>query len=276
MELEFTKMHGLGNDFIVVDGIARNMELSSRQVRALADRRLGVGCDQVLLLQSPGDNVADARFRVFNADGSEVGQCGNGARCAAVFLRDRGYINGEKVRLLTPDRVIEVALHGSGAVTVNMGVPVFEPQHIPLDQPHRQQFYTTMLSTGPVRYSALSIGNPHAIVVVENIEFAAVRESGAALQASGVFPEGVNVGFMQIVDPRHIAVRVCERGVGETPACGSGACAAMAAGRLNNGLDMDVEVTLKGGLLRISWAGEGEPIWMTGPAGTVFEGRITV
>jgi diaminopimelate epimerase len=237
---------------------------------------LGVGCDQVLLLQPAGDNAADALFRVFNADGSEVGQCGNGARCAAVFLKDRGYIHGEKVRLLTPDRIIEAAFADAGAVTVNMGVPEFEPRSIPLNQPRRKQHYTTVLSTGRMRYAALSLGNPHAVVVVEDIASAPVGESGAALQASDAFPESVNVGFMQIADPRHIAVRVCERGVGETPACGSGACAAVAAGRLNNGLDMDVEVTLKGGLLQISWAGEGEPIWMTGPAETVFEGRMTL
>lgn len=276
MEINFTKMHGLGNDFVVVDAIDLPVTLTPAQVRLIADRRLGIGCDQLLLLESAAGTGADALFRIFNADGGEVNQCGNGARCVAAFLRDRGRVSGPDVRLATGAGVMQAHIGTEGMVTVNMGVPVFEPALIPLNHRHRQPWYSISLDGRPMEFAALSLGNPHAVIVVEDLDSAPVDELGPVLQASGVFPDSVNVGFMQIRDSGHVGLRVFERGAGETPACGSGACAAVAAGRLNNGLDKEVEVKLKGGTLRINWAGEGEPIWMTGPVVTVYEGRIKV
>lgn len=276
MDLEFTKMHGLGNDFVVLDGMNRNISLTPDQVRRIAHRRLGVGCDQVLLLEPAPNGEADASFRIFNADGNEVEQCGNGARCVADFLSRRGHVHGEVVTLHTVSGPVCVENSGAGNYRVNLGVPNFEPAQIPLRAATRQQTYALNLPTGRVEFSALSLGNPHAVITVAHIEDAPVEAVGAALQGHDMFPRGVNAGFMQIDDRTHIRLRVYERGAGETLACGSGACAAVVAGRMRGDLDEGVEVGLPGGRLEIIWHGEGEPVWMNGPAVTVYEGQIRV
>lgn len=274
MELNFVKMHGLGNDFVVVDGMTREVRLTPDQIRNIAHRRLGVGCDQLLVLQASREAGVNARFRIFNADGGEVEQCGNGARCAAEFLRNRGYVRDTTVTLQTAAGLLRVYFDGVDGYRVNMGVPEFEPSKIPLRVPARQPLYTITLPAGAIEFSAVSLGNPHAVVAVDDVETAPVESVGAALQAQPMFPRGINVGFMQIADRANIRLRVYERGAGETMACGSGACAAVVAGRLNHGLDESVAVELPGGRLGINWKGEGEPIWMKGPAVTVYEGRI--
>jgi diaminopimelate epimerase len=272
MEREFTKMHGLGNDFVVFDGIDNPIRLDAEALQRLADRRLGIGCDQVLVLENAGTS-ADARLRIFNADGSEVEQCGNGMRCVAEYLRRRRQVCSDPVRLETGAGRIEVFADGCGW-RVNMGVPEFDPARIPLNAGRRSEVYRIDLAEGPVEVHALSMGNPHAVLVVPDVRNARVETLAPALQKSGAFPRGVNVGFMEVVAVDRVQLRVYERGVGETLACGSGACAAVVAGRLYDGLEPEVDVGLKGGHLRIRWAGEGEPVWMTGPATTVFEGRI--
>jgi diaminopimelate epimerase len=275
MELAFAKMHGLGNDFVVLDGMRQPIRLDAEQVRRLADRRLGIGCDQVLLLEPGADDTVDARFRIFNADGGEVEQCGNGARCAADFLRRRGYSSGGTVVLEAAGAPLRVHVDGADSYRVDMGVPRFEPEQIPMNAAERRDDYELELAGGElIRVSALSLGNPHAVLRVNDVARAAVAEIGRRVQESGVFPRGVNVGFMQILDPGHIRLRVFERGAGETLACGSGACAAVVAGRLHDSLDADVAVDLPGGRLGIAWAGPDQPVWMTGPAATAFEGRI--
>lgn len=273
MALEFTKMHGLGNDFVVLDGMARKLDLSPDRIRAIADRRFGIGCDQVLLLEPDPAGEADAALRIFNADGSEVGQCGNGVRCVADYLLRRGYVRKDSVTLKTGNWRVQVQREGQSGYRVNMGVPKFEPSEIPLRAPARQPTYSLTLPAGQVEFSALSLGNPHAVIAVKDIEHAPVESIGAAIQEHEMFPRGVNAGFMQVEDRAHVRLRVYERGAGETQACGSGACAAVIAGRLHRDLDEDVEVELPGGRLEINWRGEGEPVWMTGPAVTVYEGR---
>ncbi|MBI2994323.1 MAG: diaminopimelate epimerase [Gammaproteobacteria bacterium] len=273
MTLEFTKMHGLGNDFIVLDGMTCKLGLPPERIRAIADRRVGIGCDQVLLLEPAPAGEADAIFRIFNADGSEVDQCGNGARCAADYLIRHGYVHGESVTLKTGSWRVQVQRERANHYRVNMGVPRFDPAEIPLRAPTRQPTYSLSLPAGRVEFSALSLGNPHAVIAVKDVEHAPVESVGTALQGHEMFPRGINAGFMQIQDKAHIRLRVYERGAGETQACGSGACAAVVAGRLRRDLDEDVEVELPGGRLDINWRGEGQPVWMTGPAVTVYEGR---
>ena len=276
MDIEFTKMHGLGNDFVVLDGMLTNIRLTPDQVRAIAHRRLGIGCDQVLLLERAPHADANATFRIFNADGNEVEQCGNGARCVADFLRRHGRMHDNAVTLHTAAGPVRVEHNGGNNYRANIGVPDFEPVRIPLRVPARRKTYQIDLPAGSLEFIALSLGNPHAVFPVEDIVRAPVEPVGAALQAHDLFPRGVNAGFMQIEDRRHIRLRVYERGAGETLACGSGACAAIVAGRMRGDLDEDVEVELPGGRLQISWAGEGEPVWMSGPAVTVYEGRISL
>jgi diaminopimelate epimerase len=271
MTIPFVKMHGLGNDFIVLDALRDPIPLDSAAIRRLADRRLGVGCDQVLLV-GPGGSDANARLRIFNADGGEAELSGNGVRCVAEYLRRR-HAHAGPVKLETAAGRIEAIADGGGW-RVNMGVPEFEPARIPLRAPRRDGSYRIDLDAGAVEVHALSMGNPHAVLVVGDVDSAPVATLGPAIQQSGLFPEGVNVGFMQILGGGRIRLRVYERGAGETLACGSGACAAVVAGRLHGGLEQQVDVGLKGGHLQIRWAGEGEPVWMTGPATTVFEGRI--
>ena len=274
MKLKFTKMHGLGNDFIVLNGLEQVIDLTREQLRLLSDRRFGIGCDQVLLLQPPNDPAAQVRYRIFNADGGEVEQCGNGARCIAAYLSRNGYVHGNELIAETVTGNLIIHLESEDRITVNMGIPSFEPLDIPLLVPARSNSYSVDLTGGPVSFMAVSMGNPHAVLIVNDVDWTPVAALGTEIQSLKIFPQGVNVGFMQIVDTGHIRLRVFERCVGETPACGSGACAAMVSGCLNNRLANAVDIGLKGGHLIVSWAGEGAPVYMTGPATTVYEGQI--
>lgn len=275
MKLKFTKMQGLGNDFVVLDGIHQSIHLDRQQLRFLADRHFGIGCDQILLVeQAEGD--ADFRYRIFNADGSEVEQCGNGARCFVRYVHDHGLTQKSEIRIETLSGVISPKLEISGNVTVNMGQPVFEPAQIPFIAEHIAPTYQLEIAGQPVTISALSMGNPHAVRIVPDVDRAPVETEGALLEQHPRFPKKVNAGFMQVVDRTHIKLRVFERGAGETLACGTGACAAVAAG-INLGLlDPQVTVSTRGGNLTIRWEGKNEPVWMTGPAVTVFEGEINL
>jgi len=272
--LTFTKMHGLGNDFVVFDATRQRVELSPEKIRRLADRRFGVGCDQVLVVEPPTRGDVDFRYRIYNADGGEVEQCGNGARCLLRFVRDNGLTQKTEIAVETLGDVIRPRLESDGQVTVNMGVPRFEPSAAPFDAPARQPLYRLEVDGQNVELSVLSIGNPHAVIVVDNVDTAPVAIQGPLIEGHARFPRRVNVGYMQVVDRAHIRLRVYERGAGETLACGSGACAAAVAGRQRGLLDDKVTVALRGGNLRIAWKGEGEPVWMTGPATTVYEGSI--
>jgi len=274
MTIEFTKMQGLGNDFVVIEGVRQTVDLTPEQVRRLADRHLGVGCDQVLLAEASSDPRFDFRFRIYNADGTEVEQCGNGARAFARFVTDKGLTGKTDIRVLTSGGPMSMQLAPDGTVSVNMGVPAFEPAEIPFDAPARQSTYTLELQGETVEVSVLAVGNPHAVQEVENVNDAPVARQGPLIESHPRFPRRVNAGFMQIVDTGRIRLRVYERGVGETLACGSGACAAAVAGMQLGKLDNRVQVAVQGGLLLITWQGEGHPVWMSGPATTVFEGRI--
>ncbi len=273
MQVAFTKMHGLGNDFVVFDAITQPIALSPAQVRRLADRRRGVGCDQVLLVER-AHGAADFRYRIFNADGNEVEQCGNGARCFARFVREHGLSAKDEIAVETLGGVIYPRIEADGQVTVNMGVPRLEPQAVPFEAPARQTVYDLAVGDRLVQVSVLSLGNPHAVQLVADVDQAPVATLGPLIEHHARFPQRVNAGFMQVLDRAHVRLRVYERGVGETLACGTGACAAVVAGRLRGLLDARVAVQLPGGVLHVAWAGEGEPVWMTGPATTVFEGRI--
>ena len=274
MQYSFTKMHGLGNDFVVFDATTVPVRLSAEQARQIADRRFGIGCDQILIVEPAPDASADFRYRIFNADGGEVAQCGNGARCFARYVRDHGLINRDEIRVITHSGLLVLSLLDDGQVRVNMGVPRFEPADIPFDTGMRAACYTLDVDGETINIAALSMGNPHAVLRVDDVEVAPVGTLGPKIESHAHFPEHVNAGFMQIVDRCHARLRVFERGSGETLACGSGACAAMVAGVQQGWLDNEAEFALRGGILRISWAGEGEPVFMTGPAATVYEGTI--
>jgi diaminopimelate epimerase len=276
MRLKFTKMQALGNDFVVLDAVARPVALTADQLRQVADRHLGVGCDQVLQVEPPREPGTDFYYRIFNADGSEVEQCGNGARCLMRYVRDRGLTTRDEIRVGTRGGVIVPRLEGDGRVTVDMGVPEFEPARIPFDAPRRALTYGLEVNGRRVEVSALAVGNPHAVQVVPDIELAPVATEGALIERHPRFPQRVNAGYLQVVSRRRILLRVYERGVGETLACGTGACAAVVAGVALGLLDHEVTVATRGGDLGISWAGEGEPVMMTGPAVTVFEGEIEI
>ncbi|MEX2524921.1 MAG: diaminopimelate epimerase [Gammaproteobacteria bacterium] len=276
MDLEFTKMHGLGNDFIVLNGLDKSIRLTGDQIRFLSDRHFGVGCDQLLLIEPARDGRSDVRYRIFNADGNEVQQCGNGARCIAEFLYREGIIRKDTVNAETDEGVIRIYRREDGMYTVDMGVPGFEPAKIPMRAGERADSYELRLDDISVEVYALSMGNPHAVLPVEDVDEAPVETLGPRIQQHPDFPEGVNAGFMQIIDREHIRLRVYERGAGETLACGSGACAAVVAGRMAGRLDKEVVVGLKGGTLVISWQGEGETVRMSGPATMVYKGRISI
>lgn len=250
--------------------------LSPDQIRLLADRHFGIGCDQVLLIQPSDDPEVDIRYRIYNADGNEVEHCGNGIRCIGAFLASHGYVTGNVIRARTVNGNAAIYLDGDDRIRVNMGVPRLEPGQIPIRCANRQQYYLLELSAGPTPVMAVSMGNPHAVLLVEDVDQAPVSELGSEIQANEFFPHSANVGFMQVLDRSHVRLRVFERGVGETLACGTGACAAMVAGNLANKLENDVDIGLKGGHLRVAWAGEGQPVWMTGPAATVYEGKIEI
>ena len=269
-------MHGLGNDFVVLDALTRPLSLTPEQLRRIADRHFGVGCDQVLLVEPPRLPDTDFHYRIFNADGGEVEQCGNGARCFVRYVRDRGLTTKNEIRVGTRSGVIVPRLGDDGQVTVDMGVPEFEPARVPFEAPGRAPVYSLQVGARTVELSVLSMGNPHAVQVVGDVERAPVATEGPLIEAHARFPQRVNAGYMQVVSRRRIRLRVYERGAGETLACGTGACAAVVAGVTRGLLDHDVTVATRGGDLGISWAGEGRPVMMTGPAVAVFDGEIEI
>jgi diaminopimelate epimerase len=274
MPLNFTKMHGLGNDFVVFDAITQPVSLSSEQIRFIADRHFGVGCDQLLLVETAQQSGVDFRYRIFNADGGEVQQCGNGARCFARFVRDKGLSDKESIVVETASGVITLTIEADGQVRVDMGVPNFDPAALPFAAVKRRERYELLVNDEVLEVGAVSMGNPHLVLQVDSVESAPVERLGPLLESHNMFPERVNVGFMQVVNRSHIRLRVYERGSGETLACGTGACAAVAVARSWGLLDDEVTVSLRGGDLNVRWAGEGEPLWMIGPAVTVYEGEI--
>ena len=278
MKLKFTKMHGLGNDFVVFDAVSDRggapLDLSREQLRRIADRHFGVGCDQILIVEKPRSADTDFYYRIFNADGGEVGQCGNGARCFVRFVREHGLTDKKEIRVGTRSGVIVPRLEADGRITVDMGVPVFEPARIPFVAGRREPTYALEVGGRTAEISALSIGNPHVVQVVADVDSAPVATEGAMIEAHQRFPQRVNAGYMQIIDRGHIKLRVYERGAGETLACGSGACAAVVAGIMRGLLDSPVTVTTRGGDLGLSWRGDGTSVLMTGPATTVFEGEL--
>ncbi|MFO7542452.1 MAG: diaminopimelate epimerase [Thiobacillus sp.] len=274
MMLTFTKMHGLGNDFVVIDGINQAVSLTPEQCRRIADRHFGVGCDQILLVEaSPRDDI-DFRYRIFNADGGEVEQCGNGARCFVRFVHDHGLTDKTTIRVETASGVIEPRLLDNGLVTVDMGAPRFAPADIPFTTEAEALTYALKVGQHVITIAALSMGNPHAVLRVNDLDSAPVDILGPAIESHARFPQRVNAGFMQVLTPHDIRLRVFERGAGETLACGTGACAAAVAGIRQDWLKSPVSVHTRGGDLVIEWAGIGQPVTMTGPAETVFEGEI--
>lgn len=274
MRLTFTKMQGLGNDFVVIDAINQAVSLSNTQVRQLCDRHFGIGCDQMLLVEPAREPATDFHYRIFNADGQEVEQCGNGARCFARYVRDQGLSAQDVIRVGTAAGPIRLHLQQDGQVSVDMGVPRFEPAQIPMQARSRAPFYDLGQGCEAIRFGAVSMGNPHAVVSVSDTDQAPVLELGPRFEQAVIFPNGVNLGFMQRLGPDRIRLRVWERGVGETLACGTGACAAVVVGRVWGELDERVSVELPGGCLVIDWLGEGAPVVMTGPAEPVFDGKI--
>jgi diaminopimelate epimerase len=272
--LRFAKMHGQGNDFMVVDAVRQTVRLDAARVRALADRHFGVGFDQLLLVERPASPANDFRYRIFNADGGEVEQCGNGARCFARFVRDEGLTSKDEVRVETAGGVITPRIEASGLITVDMGRPRFDPREIPFDAPEPRVVHGLEVAGRPVEASVLSMGNPHAVQVVADVDLAPVTSEGPLLERHPAFPNGVNAGYMQVLSRAHVRLRVWERGAGETLACGTGACAAVVAGVRRGLLDGDVTVSTRGGDLRIRWPGGDAPVMMTGDAVRVFDGEI--
>jgi len=276
MELLFSKMHGLGNDFVVIDAINQSVDLTSAQVRHIADRRMGVGCDQLLLVERSRQADTEFRYRIFNANGSEAEQCGNGARCFARFVRDKGLTGASRIPVQSPAGRIELIIEDDDRITVDMGAPLLEPEDIPFQAMVRAPLYALAVAGETIELGAVSMGNPHAVLEVPHIDSAPVAKLGPQIEAHSRFPNHVNVGFMEIVDRGRIRLRVFERGVGETLACGSGACAAVVVGRIQGELDETVTVELRGGDLVVSWAGENSPVLMTGPATFVYDGKILI
>lgn len=274
MSLSFTKMQGLGNDFVVLDGVRETITLTPQQIRNIADRRLGVGCDQLLLVEAASRADADFRYRIWNADGGEVEHCGNGIRCVAQFVYERGLSNATHLSFQTQRGLARTERLADGLVRVDMGAPVLTPADIPFlaDTPANQYPLKVADTTWPI--AAVSMGNPHAILRVEDTDLAPVNTLGPLIEKHPHFPQHVNVGFIQIVDRHHIRLRVFERAVGETPACGTGACAAVVASILNDWTEAEVKVSVPGGQLMIDWRGNNAPVWMRGPAVSVFEGRF--
>ena len=276
MKLRFSKMHGLGNDFVVLDGIRQSISLSPAQLRLLGERHFGVGCDQILLVEKPGRPDVDFRYRIFNADGGEVEQCGNGARCFVRFVHDQGLTDKREIRVETMSGIIGPRLEDDGNITVDMGVPIFAPDQIPFISQSDALVQPLLLdeNENEVEITAVSMGNPHAVQVVADADNAPVAQQGPLIETHPRFPQRVNAGFMQVLDRNAIRLRVFERGAGETLACGTGACAAVAAGIARGLLDSPVRVETRGGELNIAWQGAGTPVLMTGPAVTVFTGEI--
>ena len=274
MKLKFSKMHGLGNDFVVLDGVRQHVSLTPEQLRYLGDRHFGVGCDQILLVEKPTQPDVDFRYRIFNADGGEVEQCGNGARCFVRFVHEQGLTDKREIRVETMKGIIAPRLEGDGNITVDMGIPRFSPQEIPFLHDDDVLIYNLDVADESLEISVVSMGNPHAVQVVDCVDQAPVGMHGPLIESHERFPQRVNAGFMQVVDRHAIKLRVYERGAGETMACGTGACAAAVAGIRRGLLESPVRVTTRGGDLTIAWGGEGRPVLMTGPAMTVFSGEI--
>lgn len=276
MLLRFTKMQGLGNDFVVIDAVTQHVMPTAGLVRHLADRRFGIGCDQVLLVEPPTDHDIDFNYRIFNQDGEEVEQCGNGARCFAKFVRDRKLTGKSLIKAGTLAGVIELKIHKDQQVEVSMGIPALEPAQIPFIAAGRQVLYPLEVNGKTLEVACVSMGNPHAVLQVPNVAEAPVASLGPLIENHPSFPNRVNAGFMEVLSRDEINLRVFERGAGETLACGTGACAAVVAGRLQDLLDSQVRVNLPGGSLKVDWQGEGQPVIMTGPAATSFQGRIRI
>lgn len=269
-------MHGLGNDFVVIDAINQSIHLSAEQICFMADRHFGIGFDQLLLVEKPVSRNADFKYRIFNADGSEVAQCGNGARCFARFVCDKKLSDKDEIRVDTHAGQLLLCLDEDGLVTVNMGIPKHKPAQVPLLAEREALLYRVLVDGQAYQFGAVSMGNPHAVIQVTDVNTAPVAELGKALESHALFPERANIGFMQVVNRQTIKLRVYERGAAETLACGSGACAAVVTGILQNLLDNSVVVELPGGKLKISWAGRGASVLMTGPAVSVFDGVIAL
>lgn len=287
MKLKFTKMHGAGNDFIVIDAVNQALALGPEQWRRLADRRFGIGADQILIVERPTEPDCDFRYRIFNNDGGEVEQCGNGSRAFVRFVSDKGLTDKRSIRVQTMAGIITPRLEDDGSVTVDMGAPILEPARVPFDDAGldgvsqgRDTLWPLTVRAGgdesTVLVSVVSMGNPHAVQVVDDVETAPVPETGPQIEHHPRFPKRVNAGYLQVLDRGHVKLRVFERGAGETLACGTGACAAVVAGIRRGLLDSPVEVQARGGRLTIRWAGEGQPVYMSGPAETVFEGEIEI
>lgn len=274
MLLRFTKMHGLGNDFMVLDLVSQHAHIQPRHVQAWADRHTGVGFDQLLIVEPPGNPDVDFRYRIFNADGSEVEQCGNGARCFARFVLDKRLTAKRRIRVETRGGIIELRVRTDGQVSVDMGPPRLAPAQIPFQADSEQRSYRVDVDDQQVELAAISMGNPHAVLRVENVDSAPVHELGPRLEHHPRFPQRVNVGFLQVIDRHQARLRVWERGAGETRACGTGACAAAVAAIRQGWMDSPVQLDLPGGRLSIEWTGPGRPVIMTGPAVRVYEGQI--
>jgi diaminopimelate epimerase len=276
MKLSFTKMQGLGNDFVVIDAYTQPISLTNAQIKQIADRHFGVGCDQLLIVEKPSNPSADFRYRIFNADGGEVEQCGNGARCFVRFVHDQRLTQKSQICVETASGIIYPKLEDNGLVTVDMGAPRFEPAQIPFVADKLAETYPLQVGNEVVTISSLSMGNPHAVQIVPNVDTAAVASQGPLIENHERFPQRVNAGFMQIVDEHHIRLRVFERGAGESLACGTGACAAAVAGIQLGKLQSPVTVSMRGGELSIAWQDASASVMMTGPAVTVFEGQLSL
>ena len=269
-------MHGLGNDFVVIDALTQNVRVTASMARRLGNRTLGIGCDQILVVEPPSDPNIDFNYRIFNSDGGEVEQCGNGARCLARFVKDRRLTGKSMIRVKTMNRVMELRINADNLVSVDMGSPALVPADIPFQAAEPANLYAIDIGGNSYQIAAVSMGNPHGILQVDDIQTAPVSDLGPQLECHERFPNRVNAGFMQVVDRQQLNVRVFERGAGETQACGSGACAAAVAAIQQELVDSPVTVHLNGGDLTIDWQGEGQPLIMTGPAVTVFHGRIRI
>lgn len=276
MKLRFTKMQGAGNDFVVIDATKNPVHLSHSQIQHIANRYFGVGCDQLLMVESTDTPDVDFRYRIFNADGGEVEQCGNGARCFVRFVVDKGLTSKRDIRVETASGIITLMLQDDGQVTVNMGAPRFAPAQIPFEAEQQATTYELPLASETVTVSAVSMGNPHAVMLVDNVHTAEVASLGPQIESHARFPQRVNAGFMQVLNEHEINLRVYERGSGETLACGTGACAAAVSGIQLGTLQSPVKVHTRGGILTIQWAGGESPVLMTGPAEIVFDGEIEI
>lgn len=276
MKLRFTKMQGAGNDFVVIDATKSPVHLSHAQIQHIANRYFGVGCDQLLMVEATNTRGVDFRYRIFNADGGEVEQCGNGARCFVRFVVDKGLTSKRDIRVETASGIITLMLQDDGQVTVNMGAPRFTPAQIPFEAEQQSVSYELPLADETVTISAVSMGNPHAVMLVDNVHTAEVASLGPQIESHMRFPQRVNAGFMQVLNEHEINLRVYERGSGETLACGTGACAAAVSGIQLGTLQSPVKVHTRGGILTIQWAGGDTPVLMTGPADIVFDGEIEI